>query len=221
MKKTILAISVLALTACSSTKVATVDTPMVTAITNQKLSTNFTRRGIKLEFDCGTIDSWTKGCNKAAPTAIEVTAYAPAYGNSESNRETAFHVAEMAAKAKLRRFINEDIQTSSVSTTITSNIEKANDKIRQRINDGATVTMTEDEAREFSKQTNVADRENVNQVTRTVTEYIRMNASGILKGVKTVNESVVDRQTVEVTIRWDQKSDVAAAFFASKFKQQK
>jgi hypothetical protein len=211
----------LALTACSSTKLAPVEAPQVTTIGNQKLSSNFTRRGIKLEFDCGTISSWTSGCNKAEPTAIEVTAYAPSYGNSESNRETAFHVAEMNAKAKLRRFINEDIQTSSVSETISKNIEKANDKVKQRINDGQPVTMTEDEAKDFNKDANTAERINTNNVTRTVTEYVRMNATGILKGVKTVNESIVDKQTVAVTVRWDTDSDNASNFFANKFRTQK
>jgi hypothetical protein len=211
----------LALTACSSTKLAPVEAPQVTTIGNQKLSSNFTRRGIKLEFDCGTISSWTSGCNKAEPTAIEVTAYAPSHGNTEANREAAFHVAEMNAKAKLRRFINEDIQTSSVSETISKNIEKANDKVKQRINDGQPVTMTEDEAKEFNKDANTAERTNTNNVTRTVTEYVRMNAGGILKGVKTVNESIVDKQTVAVTVRWDTDSDNASNFFANKFRTQK
>jgi hypothetical protein len=222
MNKSLVIVAIaLALAACSSTKLAPVEAPGVTAIGNQKLSSNFKRRGIKLEFDCGTISSWTSGCNKAEPTAIEVTAYAPSYGNSESNRETAFHVAEMNAKAKLRRFINEDIQTSSVSETISKNIEKANDKIKQRINDGREVTMSEEEAKEFNKDSNTAERANTNNVTRTVTEYVRMNASGILKGVKTVDETIVDKQTVQVTIRWDRESDDAANFFGNKFRAQK
>lgn len=209
------------LVACSSTKFPTPDAPQVTAIGNQKLSSNFKRRGIKLEFDCGTISSFTSGCNKAEPTAIEVTAYAPSYGNSESNRETAFHVAEMNAKAKLRRFIQEDIQTSSVTNTITKNIEKANDKIKQRINDGQEVTMTDDEVKDFNKDSNMAERENVNNVTRTVTESVRMNAAGILKGVKTIDEQIVDKQTVAVTIRWDKESDSASTYFGNKFRTQK
>jgi hypothetical protein len=211
----------LALTACSSTKLAPVEAPQVTTIGNQKLSSNFTRRGVKLEFDCGTISSWTSGCNKAEPTAIEATAYAESFGNSEANRERAFLVAEMNAKAKLRKFIQEDIQTSSVSETISKNIEKANDKVKQRINDGQPVTMTEDEAKEFNKDANTAERINTNNVTRTVTEYVRMNAGGILRGVKTIDESIVDRQTVAVTVRWDNNSDSAATFFGNKFRTQK
>ena len=37
-------------------------------------------------------------CNKTDIKGIEVTAYAPSFGNSENNRETAFKVAEMKAK---------------------------------------------------------------------------------------------------------------------------
>ena len=221
MKLLFAALVVGGLVGCSTSPTKTVDAPQITAVQSQKLSSNFNRRGIKLEFDCGTISSWTGGCNKAEPTAIEVTAYAPSYGNSESNRETAFHVAEMNAKAKLRRFIQEDIQTSSVTETISKNIEKANDKIKQRINDGREVTMNEDEAKTFSGDSNTAERINTNNVTRTVTEYVRMNANGILRGVKTIDESIVDRQTVAVTIRWDTGSDNAANFFDSKFRARK
>jgi hypothetical protein len=218
MKSIIVIALALSLAACSSNKVSRVDAPPVTAIADQKLTSNFNRRGVKLEFNCGTMSSWVGSCNKAEPTAIEVTAYAPAGGNSEWNRENAFHVAEMNAKAKLRRFISEDIQTSSVTETITRNIEKANDKIKQRINDGREVTMTEDEARDMSKDSNSAERQNINNVTRNVTEYVRMNAGGILRGVKTIDEKIVDRQTVAVTIRWDKQTDSAATFFDSKFR---
>lgn len=222
LKTLALVATISSLAACSSVnlnKAPVVDAPGVTAIGNQKLTSNFKRRGIKLEFDCGTMSSFTSGCNKAEPTAIEVTAYAPSYGNSESNRESAFHVAEMNAKAKLRRFIQEDIQTSSVTNTISKNIEKANDNIKQRINNG-NVEMSEEEASSFNKDSNIAQRENINNVTRTVTETVRMNAAGILKGVQVVDEQIVDRQTVQVTIRWDRNSEAASAFFAKRFASQ-
>ena len=50
-------------------------------------------------------------------------------------------------------------------------------------------------------------RENANDTTRSVTETIRVNAQGILKGVRVVDEKIVDRQTVQVTIRWDRGSE--------------
>mgnify|MGYP003339498108 CR=1 FL=1 len=149
MKRALLVTAIaLALSACSSTKSTNKaeDPGSVTPVYAQKLSSNFKRKGIKLEFDCGTISSWTSGCNKAEPTAIEVTSYATSFGNSENNREHAFRVAEMNAKAKLRKFIHEDVATSETKQVISKNIEKANDRIKQRINANEEVNMTDDEA---------------------------------------------------------------------------
>ena len=74
--------------------------------------------------------------------------------------------------------------------------------------------MSDDEA---AKDTNWAIRPNTNDITRTVTETVRMNAVGILRGVKTVDERIVDRTTVQVTIRWDKNSDQASQFFNKRF----
>jgi glutamate formiminotransferase len=74
---------------------------------------------------------------------------------------------------------------------------------------------------EAAKDTNWAVRENTNDITRTVTEIVRVNASGILRGVKTVDERIVDRQTVQVTIRWDRDSEATSQFFNKKFTSSK
>jgi hypothetical protein len=217
MKQLVLVSAVLlALTGCSSTSpTRTSDAPQISPIQSQKLSSNFVRKGIKLEFDC----KWySVKCDQAEPTAIEVTATAVSYGNSESNRETAFTSAEMIAKAKLRRFIQEDISSTQVTHTISKNIEKANDRIKQRITNGEEVTMSDDEA---AKDTNWAIRTNTNDITRSVTDIVRVNSSGILRGVRTVDEKVVDRQTVQVTIRWDKGSDATSQFFNKKFTSSK
>jgi hypothetical protein len=211
MKLVLAAIALAILTGCSTGPTKTTESPQITPVQSQKLTSNFVRKGIKLEFDC----KWySVACNKVEPTGIEVTATATSFGNSESNRETAFLVAEMNAKAKLRRFINEEISTSSVTNTISKNVEKANDRIKQRITNGEEVTMSDDEA---AKDTNWAIRTNTNDITRTVTETVRMNAVGILRGVKTVDERIVDRTTVQVTIRWDKNSDQASQFFNKRF----
>jgi hypothetical protein len=205
----------LALAGCSTSPTKTSDAPQITPIQSQKLTSNFVRRGVKLEFNC----KWySVNCNSVEPTAIEVTATAVSNGNSESNRETAFVVAEMNAKAKLRRFIQEDISSTQVTNTISKNIEKANDRIKQRIANGEEVAMSDTEA---AKDTNWAVRENTNDITRTVTEIVRVNASGILRGVKTVDERIVDRQTVQVTIRWDRDSEATSQFFNKKFTSSK
>ena len=63
--------------------------------------------------------------------------------------------------------------------------------------------MSEEDA---SKDTNYAVRENTNNTTREFVETVRTQAAGILKGVYVSDERIVDRQTVQVTIRWDRDS---------------
>jgi hypothetical protein len=223
MKRVLLATAVtLLLSACGSTKLSKAEDPgSMTPIHSQKLSSNFTRKGVKLEFECafgtGMFGMTDAVCSKTDIKAIEVTAYAPSYGNSENNREQAFRVAEMQAKAKLRRFINEDVSSSQTKTVIAKNIEKANDRIKQRINANEEVSMTDDEA---TRETNWAVRENTNDTVQTLTETVRVNAQGILRGVRAIDEKIVDRQTVQVTIRWDKDSERASEYFRNKWRVQ-
>jgi predicted outer membrane protein len=193
------------LVGCASTKNdTTVAQPQITALSAQKLTTSFKRQGVKLEWSCFWGTGWSeKTCVRGEVKAIEVTAYATSNGNSENVRELAFRVAETQAKAKLRHFISEDIYSSRVINTLSKNLEKANDRIKTRI-DGDAVSMSDDEA---SKDTNWAIRENTNDITRTVVEVVRANAQGILRGVYVTEAKVVDRQTVSVTIRWDKTSN--------------
>ena len=221
MKLKLAAVAVaLALTACGSTKAPTagLDGGAITPINAQKLTSNFKRRGIKVEFEC----AWGTGafgltdamCVKTDLKAIEVTDYAASFGNSEAQRENAFRKAEMGAKAKLRRFLNEEVNTTQVKTTFAKNVEKANDRIKQRINANEEVEMADDEA---AKETNWAVRENTNEAVETLTQTIRVNAAGILRGVRVSDAVVVDRQTVQVTIRWDKDTDRAAEVLRRRF----
>lgn len=202
----------IALAGCSTTKKAdVVDAPEVTAIGNQKLVANFNRRGIKIEYDCvwgtGMFGLTDRFCVKTELKSIEVTAYAPSFGNSEVIREAAFRVAEDQSKAKLIRFLREDIRTSTVTKTISKNIEKANDRLKQQLSASEEVAMSEEDA---NKDTNYAIRENTNTTTRTFIDSVQNQAAGILKGVYIKDESIVDRQTVAVTIRWDRDSSNSA-----------
>lgn len=221
--KTLICSSIFAMTVlagCAGSKVnnSGIDSSSVSAINAQKLTTNFRRQGIKIEWECawgtGALGMTDAMCSKGDLKSIEVTSYATSNGNSEANRETAFKVAEMQAKAKLRQFIQEDISTTSVVNTVVKNVEKANDRIKSRITSD-DVPMSDDEA---SKEPNYAIRENTNDTVRTLTESIRKQSSGILKGVKVIDEKVVDRQTVGVTIRWDQDSDKASNAISRKFR---
>jgi hypothetical protein len=142
-------------------------------------------------------------CVKTELKSIEVTAYAPSFGNSEVLRENAFRVAEDQSKAKLIRFLREDIKSSAVTKTISKNIEKANDRVKQQISSSEEVSMSEEDA---SKDTNYAIRENTNNTAREFLETVQTQAAGILRGVYVNEETIVDRQTVAVTIRWDRGS---------------
>ena len=208
--KTNLTIACLAvlLSACSTTQDKK-ESPSAAGdlIGSQKLSSNFKRQGVKLEWEC----SWGTGfseatCSKGDVKAIEVTAYAPSFGNSEANREAAFGVAHDMALVKLNRFINDEVTTSRVTNTLTKNIEKANDKLKSKISTQEVISVADDDS--FS-DSNIASRENTNEVIRTVTESIRTQSSGILRGVRSVDEKIVDRQTVAVTVRWDKDSEKA------------
>ena len=97
---------------------------------------------------------------------------------------------------------------------MTKNVEKANDRIKNRINSDVEVAMSDTDA---DKETNWAVRENANETVQTLTENIRVQAQGILRGVYVIDEKVVDRQTVQVTIRWDQDSDKASLLLRKRF----
>lgn len=220
MKLKLLALSfALAIAGCSSTsKNASVESAPITAINTQKLTSSFKRQGVKIEWEC----AWGTGafgltdamCVKGEINAIEVTGYANSFGNSEALRERAFVAAEMDAKAKLVRFMNEGVSTSNFSNTVTKNVEKAQDRIKNRIRADENVSMSDEDA---SKDTNFAVRENNNEVVRTLSESIRNNAEGKLRGAMVKESEIVDRQTVKVVIRWDNSTERAANYLRKRF----
>jgi hypothetical protein len=55
---------------------------------------------------------------------------------------------------------------------------------------------------------------------QTLSETVRTNAAGILRGVRAIDEKIVDRQTVQVTIRWDRDSERASQYFRNKWRVQ-
>jgi hypothetical protein len=220
MKLKLLAISIaLVLAGCSSTnKNASVDSAPITAINAQKLTSSFKRQGIKIEWSC----AWGTGmfgmsnamCVKSEIQAIEVTGYANSFGNSEALRERAFIAAEMDAKARLIRFMNEGVSSNNFANTVTKNVEKAQDRIKNRINADEAVEMSDQDA---AKDTNFAVRENNNEVVRTLSESIRNNAEGKLRGAVLKEADIVDRQTVRAVIRWDQNTERAASYMRKRF----
>ena len=222
MKLKLLAISVaVVLAGCSSTsKNASVTSAPITAINAQKLTSSFKRQGIKIEWSCafgtGMFGMSDAMCVRGEIQAIEVTGYANSFGNSEALRERAFIAAEMDAKARLIRFMNEGVSTSNFSNTITKNVEKAQDRIKNRINADEAVEMSDQDA---GKDTNFAIRENNNEVVRTLSESIRNNAEGKIRGAVLKDADIIDRQTVRAVIRWDHSTDRAALYMRKRFGQ--
>lgn len=193
MKRVLLIAAVASLmTACSSTKLGS-------PISEQKLSTNFVSEKIKIETKC----DWFGMGNDCKIVAIESIGTDSSYGGSAVNRKNALTRAEMRAKANVAMFLNEQITSERVQTTIAKNIEKASDKVREGNLDGQTVELTDKEAKSMSL------RENNNHTAVQLTETIRTSASAILRGFTKVKEEVVGNQEVAVTVRWDIQSNTS------------
>ena len=197
MKLAVIALSVAALVGCSSNPLSNSNEP----IRNQKLSTSFVAEGIKIETDC----SWyTINKNDCSIVSIESVGTAASNGNTESNRRTALIRAGDRARAQVRHFINEEVSSSRVTNTIAKNVEKASDRLKSKTVDGETVAMSDTDA---EKDSSHSIRENSNNTAYQLTETIRVNATGILRGFKTIKQEMIGPQEVAVTIRWDLSSD--------------
>lgn len=190
MKRVLLVTVAVMLTACSSTKFGN-------PVSEQKLSTNFVSEKIKIETKCNMFGMGSD----CRIVAIESIGTDPSYGGTVTNRKNALTRAEMRAKSNVAMFLNDQVSTERVQTTIAKNIEKASDKVRSGNDDGQTVEMTDKEAR------NVSLRENNNHTAVTLTETIRTSASAILRGFTKVKEEVIGAQEVAVTVRWDLESN--------------
>lgn len=200
MKRPILTLSIIAVLAgCSSTP--STDAQQADVIQDQRLVSTFARNNIKLEWSCKWFTGITdRTCVKGNITAIEATGYAPSYGNTEVLRETAFSVAHDVALDKMVRFIKQDLTSSRVTRTLTKNVEKANDLIKTNSVNNAEVS--DEDALTGSGGSTDTNRANVNETVRSVVENIRSQASGIVRGSQVIDEQVVDKKTVSVTVRW-------------------
>ena len=68
-----------------------------------------------------------------------------------------------------------------------------------------------------AKDVLVLTGENTNNTVRDLNETIRTNAQGVIRGERSVDEKIVDRQTVAVTLRWDAAGDKAAEYLRKRF----
>lgn len=209
MKQSIIALSIatmLGLSACGSTKVAEV-TPgsgATTAVSEQRLSSDFKRQGIKLIYDrSGNIES------------IEVHGYAPVWGSSSSSAREAFRVAELEAKKAMNDFINKETIRSSTSVAMISrNLEKANDNKTNNFSSNrssADVETTDAEvAKDTNQESNTAVRNDALTIASRVSTTITTNNQGIISGMYLVEGDVINSgQNVHVLYRWDKRNNTS------------
>lgn len=209
MKLKLLALaSIIALVGCSTTKRGEGEFEQ---IRNQKLSTSFKQDTIRIETDCAW---YTLDKTNCEITSIESVGTASANGNTESNRRTALIRAGDRARANVRHFIQEDVSSTRVNTTLAKNVEKASDRLKSRTTTGEVVSMSDSDA---DKDTNHSVRENSNDTAYQLQETIRVNSQGILRGFKVIKQEIVGPQEVSVTIRWDKESDRVSNELRKKF----
>jgi hypothetical protein len=180
-------------------------------IRNQKLSTSFKQDTIRVETDCAWYTLWKSQCDVVS---IESVGTASSNGNTENNRRIALIRAGDRARANVRHFIQEDISSTRVSNTLAKNIEKANDRMKSRTTTGEVVSMSDTDA---EKDTNHSVRENSNDTAYQLSETIRVNSQGILRGFKVIKQEVIGSQEVSVTIRWDKESEQVTNQLRKKF----
>lgn len=218
-KLTVLAIAV-ALAGCSSfSKKEETSENKIEPIRTQKLATNFKAESITIESEC----SWFTSKKNCDITAIEAVGTAATNGNTENNVRVALIRAGDKARANVRHFISEDISSSRVNRTIAKNIEQAMDKMKQRVNNGETVALSDEEVLKAKQQdsadksTNFMERNNYNDTAYNLTDSIAVNSQGILRGFRVIKQEKIGPQEVAVTLRWDTESDTAATMLRKKF----
>jgi hypothetical protein len=207
MKYKLLAVTaaVLAITGCSSPKYQSNSNPggqvapgNQTAISEQRGTEDFKREGIKIEYSWGGMGSKI--------TALEVTGYAPVWGNSANAMESSYKVAELDAKRKLNDFINRESITSSTSVTIISrNLEKAQDNKRNTIASNVTTSDAEVESAGDRGNSNTAVRQDALNIASTLQQNIRTSSRGILGALRMVDNGVMPGgRQVRVVFRWEE-----------------
>ena len=185
--------------------------PPIEPLRHQKLSSTFDGETVKIETDCVWIAPNDKQCQIVA---IEAIGIAVTNGNSDMNKRTAFIRASDKARANVRHFIQEDVSSTRVQNTFAKNVEKASDKLKSRTSNGEIVSMSDEEA---EKDSNITLRGNSNDTAHSLTETIRANAQGILRGFRVVKQEIIGSQEVATIIRWDRDSETASELLRKKF----
>lgn len=200
--KIITMVSIMSLVGCSSPNYQSQNNPtglvnpgQQTAISEQRATQDFKRDGIKIIY--GTFTNSIQ--------AIEVTGYAPVWGNSSAAIESSYKVAELDAKRKLNDFINKENITSSTSVQmITLNSEKASDNKNNNIANNGQVSTSDSEV---NNSDNKSIRQDSLEISNRLQQNIRTSSRGILGGLRMIDNDIInDGRNVKVVLRWDEKN---------------
>jgi len=208
---TAIALALLQMTGCSSTKIDSGIGPgssATTAISEQRVAVSeFKRQGVRVYY------TLTGGLE-----AIESTGYAPVWGNSENALRESFRVAELEAKKSLNDFINKETITSTTSVKmISQNLEQARDQKTNNFKSnraGSDELVAVDEVvdkeknLQITRDDNTAVRNDALKISSTVNTTITNTNQGILGGLYLVDGQAINSgKNVRVVMRWDRKHD--------------
>lgn len=171
-----------------------------TAIADQRLaSSEFKSQGVKVIYSLfGKVE------------AIEVTGYAPVWGNSMNAARESYRVAELEAKKSLSDFINKETISSTTSVRmISNNLEHARDQNTNKFANNLTSTDTEVAGRSGTEE-NTAVRNNALRIASQLNTTIVTQNRGIIGGLYVKEAGVIDDgRAVKVVMRWDKKHNDA------------
>ena len=190
-----------------------------TPIADQRLAASeFKKQGVKVIYSLfGNLE------------AIEVTGYAPTWGNSQNAEREAYRAAELEAKKSLIDFMYKETITSNVSVVmISENLEHAKDNnvnkfATNKANSQAGATGTADDlvavdevvAKEQAAGTtdskeNTLERNNAVKIASKLRTTITSSNRGILSGLYLKDGTIInDGKAVMVVMRWEKKNNAA------------
>lgn len=171
------------------------------AIADQRLaSSEFKSQGVKVIYNLfGNVE------------AIEVTGYAPVWGNSMNAARESYRVAELEAKKSLSDFINKETISSTTSVKmISKNLEHAQDNNTNKFASNRSPSLDATDTDPAGTQENTAIRNNAVKIASQLSTTITTQNRGILGGLYLKESGVIDNgRAVKVVMRWDKKHNDA------------
>lgn len=177
-------------------------------VVKQAISSSFEGETIKIETEC-LKSLFSEECKV---TALESVGISSVNGGTDIMRRNAYIRAADKARAAVRHFIEEDITSTRVQNTMATNF--ANGSENKKYKTAGNVTTNE---ADVDPESNSTKRGNGNETAHAITESIRANAQGILRGFRVVKQEILPTSEAAVTIRWDLTSEMAAESFRKKF----